>query len=347
MSGFMLSFTTGKPIAQVYDDSGKIVHVIRVREDTGGQPDIITEDIFDILSPEDIHKISRNLKLSRIENQFLINSIKKRSSANLNDKLKDAYDMVMDSLNNKLKRELEFDKNMNVIPVLGYNDVPFDRHIFISGASNSGKSYLIGNILKYDKRKRPILLLSKLEDDPAYSHIIDDENQTKIGGKILATDNGENNKKKKKNTNKRMIQFDVRNKENLSNLPQEDELKTDDGVIVVFDDIDRLSPDTANLLHDYQDDLLETGRKSNISVISATHKIRDYSRTKTNLSEAEYIVLFPSTNQILSNSFLKDALGLMKKERDYIIKKAAKNSYMIIKTSSPTAIYHEKGIILI
>ena len=113
------------------------------------------------------------------------------------------------------------------------------------------------------------------------------------------------------------------------------------------DDIDTFPIDIRNYLREYQADVLETGRHDNISVISTSHKLKDYSRTRINLNEAEHIVLFPSTNQILSNKFLKDGLGILKKERLNILNKASKGRYMIVKTSNPTAIIYDQGIILL
>jgi len=346
----MLSFTSGIPIAQVIDKNDKIKHIIRVRDDNDEKPDIITDNIFDTLSPEDIEKVSKTMKLSRIEKQVLKRAINNNLSHRLNSKLKESYDTLIDILNEKLKKELEFEKDLRVLPVLGHKDQPFDRHIFVAGASNSGKSFFTGDLLKFDKRKRPILLFSKVQDDIAFKHLQDKKEKEKGG--IIDADiakNIEKDSKKKKKKKKRLTQFIIEDEKSLLELPPKEELVEDEnnGLIMVFDDIDTFPGEITDFLRAYQNDVLETGRHNKISVISTSHRLRDYSRTKTNLNEAEFVVLFPSTNQMLSNKFLKDSLGLLKNERDEIIKKASKGRYMIIKNSNPIAVIHTRGIMLL
>lgn len=349
----MLSFTTGKPIAVVIDKNNNIRHTIKVREDNDEKPDIITDNIFDTITPDDLDKVSRIMKLSRIEKQVLKRAIKQNLPHRLNSKLKEAYDTLIDILNDKLKKELEFNKELRVLPVLGYNDTAFDRHIFIAGASNSGKSYFTGDLLKFDKRKRPIILFSKVEDDKAFEHLKDKKKDNgDIGGKVnvdikKSIENA--NQKPKKKKRKRLTQFVIENETSLLELPPKKELVENEkeGLIMVFDDIDTFPNEITQFLRSYQNDVLETGRHDKISVISTSHRLRDYSRTKTNLNEAEYVVLFPSTNQMLSNKFLKDSLSLLKNERENILKKASKGRYMVIKNSHPLAVLHSYGVMLL
>ncbi len=349
MPRHMLSFTDGKPVAIVVDKNDKIVHTIKVR-DAEEQPDIITENIFDILSDDDIDKVGRAMKLKRIEKQVLKRAIAQNLPHRLNMKLREAYDTLIDILNQKLKTELDFDKDLRILPVLGEKEAPFDRHIFIAGASGSGKSFFTGDLLKFDKRKRPIMLFSKVKDDPAFKHLLDKKKSQLTGGKISADveeSEKDNDKKGKKKKRKRLTHFVIEDEKSLLELPPKDELVDDDGLIMVFDDIDTFPSEITEFLRDYQNDVLETGRHDKISVISTSHRLRDYSRTKTNLNEAEFVVLFPSTNQMLSNKFLKDSLGLLKDDRDNILKKASRGRYMIIKNSHPLMVIHTNGIMLL
>ena len=50
---------------------------------------------------------------------------------------------------------------------------------------------------------------------------------------------------------------------------------------------------------------------------------------------------------LLSAKFLRNNLGLLKKERDNILNKTSKNRFMAIKTSQPMCAIHEHGVILI
>ncbi len=332
MSEFILSFDEGDTIALAINrKTNKIVHEIKIRRTKENlEPDIEVDDIFDILNNEDLRHVKRLMKLTEIELKILKLALKDRTSKRLNNKLTRAYDLTMDILESKLKKELEFDDSLFVIPAYGYKDVPFDRHMFISGASGSGKSVLVSKILEFDKRKRPIMLISKVNGDKAFD-VLD-----------------KMNKKNKKN---RFFHFTIEGEDDLLKLPQKDSLIEDseqfDGVVVLFDDIDTFDKETTAFLREYMNDLLETGRHDHVSVIATSHRLKNYSKTKTNLAEAEFVALFPSSNQMLSNKFLKDSMGLLKLERERIISKASKNRYMILKTSHPILVIHQTGIILL
>lgn len=363
MGRFKLSFDRGNPIAVAVDKDNKILHTIRVTDnEDDSMPDIDVDNIFNIMKNDDIDNIGRVLKLSRLEKKVLKRALKNKSKSKLNPKLQGAFDLTIDTLHDKLKNELEFDNDVRVLPTIGHKDKPFDRHIFIAGASNSGKSFFAGDLLRFDNRLRPITLISKLTDDPAFQHIkaepdsddddgrdMENKKSEITGGKLDTEDVPPKRKKKrkKKDKNKRLKQFMIKDESDVLNLPNKEDLSTDKGHIMLFDDIDTFSPEIADILRRYQNDLLETARKSNISVISTSHGLKRYQRTRTNLNEAEWVVLFPSSNQMLSNKFLKDNLGLIKSERDRIIQKGAKNHYMAVKTSSPLAVIHERGIILL
>lgn len=57
----------------------------------------------------------------------------------------------------------------NLIPVLGVNK--FDGHIFVSGATGSGKSWLIRDIVKSDPKNRNVILFSDVRNDPSLKGI--------------------------------------------------------------------------------------------------------------------------------------------------------------------------------
>lgn len=360
---YKLSFDRGDILAYVIDKRTKdIVHTIHYLDnDDESPPDITVDDITTILTKEDLQHIARTLKLSRVETKVLKRALKNKNKESLNYKLREAYEVSLEHLKDKLKRELEFEeKHLKVIPAIGHKPVPYDRHIFIAGASNSGKSYLAADILRYDKRQRPITLISKLTNDPAYDDLIihtSDEEETEDEEANESDGDGDeedevkedNNKKKKKkkDKNRRIKQLIVNNESDILELPEKELLKTDKGHIFLFDDIATFRPMIADYIRRYQNDLLETARKCNISVISTSHALKNYSKTKVNLNESEYVALFPSSNLMLSNKFLKDNLGMLKNERERVISKASRNRYMIVKTSSPLLVIHEKGIILL
>lgn len=57
-----------------------------------------------------------------------------------------------------------------LIPQLG--TAKWDGHIFISGATGAGKSYLIKQIVERDKKHRKVYLFSMVKDDPSLQGLI-------------------------------------------------------------------------------------------------------------------------------------------------------------------------------
>lgn len=408
---YKLSFDRGTPICHVIDNkANKIARTIYIYHAPADEPpDIAVDNPLDILTSEDVRAVARAMRLSTIERKALEKALRNQTKSHLNQRLTDAYDATIEALEEKLKNELDFSaEDVRLVPAWGMGPKPFDRHIFLAGASNSGKSYLAADILRFDALERPIMLLSKLEDDPAFADLLDKraneefnaENfdlfrdyskskpklsvsattASKKGGSVkdevletsLPIDDEEARKpkpveKKPKPAKSskpsksaepsraaagkkggRMRHFKISNAEDVIYLPKKKDLKSDKGCIILFDDVNTFDEDeVVDELMKYQKDLLETARKHNISVISTSHGLRRWSKTKSNVEEAECIVLFPHSNKILSSSFLKDNLSLDRAARDRVLEKCAKNRYMIVKVSAPTCAIHEKGIMLL
>lgn len=152
------------------------------------------------------------------------------------------------------------------IPALGTRK--FDGHIYISGATGSGKSFIIRKIIDNDYRKRDCILFSDLNDkDPAYQGM----SYTKYDEK------GENDSKWLK--------------DNQSNK------------IMIFDDVQY----NENILK-YRDYMLEKGRHIGTVVISVNHKLQDYHATKVPLNECRFIIAFPCSNRGSVFRYLKDEI---------------------------------------
>lgn len=371
-----LSFDRGQPLAYVIDNkSNKILHTVKTYESYGDEPpDIAVDDPIEVLDKADLAYVAKKKRLNNVERSMLRKALKSKNKDRLNSKLQQAYDYTLELLEDKLNTELDFTgEDVRVIPVIGHNDVPYDRHIFLVGASNSGKSYLAADILRHDVRSRPIMLISKLSKDPAFADMLDpeymdpenfnlfdrskresivelEEDDSKGGG--LEDDDSKKTKKTSKKAEKkikndnRMKQFPVTKGEHAFMLPSKDALKSEKGAVILFDDIATFDPELYMELLKYQNDMLETARKHNISVISTSHALkRRGGDTKTNINEAEFVVLFPKSNRLLADSFLRDDLGLRKGDRDRILDKSSRGRYMCIKTSQPVYAIHEKGII--
>jgi len=84
--------------------------------------------------------------------------------------------------------------------------------------------------------------------------------------------------------------------------------------ICLFDDVDLISDKKVNkFVADFRDSLLQNGRHYNCQVITVSHQIKNYTRTKASIAEVPYFVIFPKRGMASQiRSFLKDNLGLKK-----------------------------------
>jgi hypothetical protein len=95
----------------------------------------------------------------------------------------------------------------------------------------------------------------------------------------------------------------------------------------------------------YRDDLLETGRHKDITVISTSHILRNYAKTRVLQNELELAILYPNASRRATDSYLKDILGFDKATRDeYIDRCGSTGRYIAIKMSVPNLLIHNKGV---
>ena len=103
-----------------------------------------------------------------------------------------------------------------------------------------------------------------------------------------------------------------------------------------------------NCIISNRDSILECGRHHNITVLSTSHQLYNWAKTRVILNEAETVCLFPHANKRSSMTFLRDRMGLGLREVERIVNEAMDcGRCLICKMSAPNMIMHEKGIILI
>lgn len=323
----MFSFHRGIPFAKLKVKGGglKTLHY-HPKEET---PDLLLgkeDKLSSIIDENDLFSVSKKLKLNSAEvklfKTYLDSPDPKTMRESLPTNLKKAAAAVDRIINEKLRFDLEFESGDELEPI--YNKGEFNRHWFIVGPSGSGKSTLAAKLLEGDSSKRPVNIVSKVQKDKAFEHLFD--------------------QKKHKD---RFTQIRLDSSEDvLSALPNKELLKEkyENGCIFLFDDIFTLSPMDLDIIKDYEEDLLETGRHKNVSVITTSHQLNKPNRsTRKNIDEAEFIVLFPSTNAMTMERFMRNNLGLLKGERDKILNKVKKYRYMIIKLSTPNIIMTDRS----
>lgn len=178
---------------------------------------------------------------------------------------------------------------------------------YISGPSGSGKSTFAANYTNMYKKLNPkneIYIFSRgdIEDDPAFNKI------------------------------KKIKQL------NYSSEYLEDfETTYFDNCLFIFDDIATIIDEKQkNQIFKIITDILEVGRKNNISCIFTSHLINMNERklTRTILNESHFIVLFPGSGHVHGIEYvLKTYYGKTKKQIESLLQ--IKTRWLYIHTHSP------------
>lgn len=340
----MLSFDNGTAICHCINKAGKKVATLHVTEERE-KPDISVddEDINSLISKKDIAHVQKIMKLSAIEVKQIIKALGSGNSSSnnsntaveqLNDRLKLAITTLRGMTQNNLKTHINFSKSDEIdklIPLIGGGG--FDRSIFLTGPSGSGKTMLSEDIMLHDEKFRPCVIFSKIDEDDSLKRL----RKQKLNSK---TELEEQRDKKE-----RLIKIRLQTEDDLLNLPSNEMLKN---CVCLFDDIDSFPPQIAQFLNVYRDSILESGRHFNITVLSTSHQLYNWAKTRVILNEAESVAMFPHSNKRNSMLFLRDRLGLGKDEIVDIVDEAMNaGRYLICKMSAPNIIITEKSIILL
>jgi hypothetical protein len=185
----------------------------------------------------------------------------------LPDELKELYNLIIDEKTKESNKQLRFnDSEFLCCPDIDIDiKEPFvkSNHIYVAGSSGCGKSYWISNYLKlinkYQK-KRDIFIFSDVEFDDAFDKGI--KNVQRIA------------------LNERLIDDPI----------EPEELKDS---VCVFDDIDSIqNKQLKNTVYTLMNSLYRRGRHENITCISSTHNITDYTKSRVPINESSLIVLF-------------------------------------------------------
>lgn len=197
------------------------------------------------------------------------------------------------------------EENAEWLPALGYS-MKFDGHTFIAGATESGKSFFIKRMIMNDKLHRPVILFTNLTgDDVSFRGI------------------------------QEMTKFDPNSKYNWEWV-----LQNYANRILIFDDIRNNT-----IIKNFKDKMIEEGRHSNTVVICVNHALKDWNITKVAHNDCRFIVTFPSSNRGHVRKYLKDDMGLSKKQLNRLMKVSNKEGrYLILHKFTPNAIATTESI---
>ena len=334
----MLSFDRGTEIAHGLDVHGNRVLTINITPEQE-KPDIEavrsdgSDGIDELIDEEDFAHIMKVMRLTGTEIKLLKKVIKTGKIEMLSDRLKLALINLKERATGKLKTHINFNKSNKIdriVPLIGSG--VFDRSIFLTGPSGSGKSFLAKEIMKNDLKNRPIIIFSKIDNDDSLKEL----KKLKISKSSFP---------EQRDGGPRMIKICLQTEDDLLNLPSNEELKN---CVCLFDDIDAFPKEIADFLNAYRDSILECGRHHNITVLSTSHQLYNWAKTRVILNESELVALFPHSNKRASMMFLRDRMGLNKQEVLDIVNECMDcGRSLICKMSAPNLIIHNKGVILV
>lgn len=266
---------------------------------------------------EQMGKIDREKKYENLE--LIRGAIEKNNSRGLPKHLSELYSNAMNKIISEAKKSFSIPDNgmLYPLPIVIPNQVD---HIFVAGATGSGKSTWVSNYIYYYKKffpKREIFVFSRLKED----EVLDKHSVTRVEIDDQLLDEPMN--------------------------PKEFVEESKYGALVIFDDIASIPDKDLNKeIHRIRDDLLEVGRHHNISVISTSHMLMDYKKTRNLLNEASAVVFFPKTSSKYHiNRYLKVYGGLSAKEIEKIM--SLNSRWVYHRKNVPQLIMYEKGCFLL
>lgn len=201
----------------------------------------------------------------------------------------------------------------DLVPALGMRK--WDGHIFVSGATGAGKSFIINKMLLLDAAKRTVFLFTDHKKvDISLAPMIRTHRL-----KIVRQDPDDSKHWEVS------IRFFIQKKK---------------GNIMMFDDC--TDEDALTM----RDNALRHGRHHNAMVIAVNHKLRDHMATKHLLVNARYVIVFPSANKGTAGGFLRDQMEMSGKEARAIVRQSNRDGrHMIVHMQSPNAVATAQSVI--
>lgn len=238
------------------------------------------------------------------------------SSIGETDLLYDYQELANEYIDTMLRKQLHFDTSEHVFPIPQL----YSERLYISAPSGAGKSYFTGEYIEQIRtkfgKKRQIYIFSRVDEDKALDRF------------------------PKKSVTRIPLEAKLWSEVQFS---PEDFKKG----ICVFDDIDTIQDRVlAKKVQLLRGNMLETGRHSEITVISTSHQIQNFMETRQLINEAQYVVLFPRASSIYHiSNFLEKYLGL----NSYQIKQIYKlpTRWIFVSKQYPRYLLYQHGAMLL
>ena len=216
-----------------------------------------------------------------------------------------------------VRKRIHFEIDDEVFPIPQL----FSERIYISAPSGAGKSFFtadyVNAILDKFGKKRNIYIFSRVDKDESLD---------------------------KKLPKRKVIRIPLTSEfwDEITFTP-EDFKKS----ICIFDDIDSIQNKAlAKKVQNLRGNMLETGRHSEITIISTSHQIQNFIETRQLINEAQSVVLFPKSSSIYHiSNFLEKYMGLNKYQIDAIYKLPTR--WIFFHKMYPRYLVYQHGVILL
>lgn len=302
----MLSFNKGRQIAYIDNHGGENDEkIIKINEEAK-EPEIKVSK-SSLIDPKSF-KIKGSSR-TKMKSYDLLMKALDRDIEPLEDELVKLYHSVNDQTITKQGKVIKL-KEGKIVPI--FDNKTQRMVIYVTGPSGSGKSTFIGHWCASYKiyfPKNPIYLISRIEQpDQAFKGL--KEKQIVVDDDFI---------------------LDPIKPEELKNS------------MVIFDDCDTFpSKKYQDAVDKLKDDLLETGRKLNISVCVVSHLMTDYKRSKKILNECNALVCFPQGGSVQQIKYcLKTYFGFGTKEITEVIDQPSR--WVMILKNYPQTVLYETG----
>lgn len=265
------NFDINKPcLGEIITGNNKNKRVYYVEENDDEKNEIQLDEKF---NAKQIRKMKKNMSMDDIK--ILEQCLKGEIRCPQN--LKNIYNLLLDERKNISNTKLILKGQFFCFPDLDVDlKKPFKKsnHIYVAGATGSGKSYWVAEYLKMVNKyqpKREIFIFSDVAYDEAFEKI---KNTTRISlDETLLTD-----------------------------PIHPEELKDS---VCLFDDIDSIQhKKLKDVVYTLMNSIYRRGRHENITCISTTHNITDYTKSRTAINESSLIVLFCKSGSVNGQKYI-------------------------------------------
>lgn len=120
-------------------------------------------------------------------------------------------------------------------------------------------------------------------------------------------------------------------------------------VLVIFDDCNTIvNPEVRDMVEQFRDDCLETGRHENIFMAITSHEFREYKRTKKPTNEAQALVIcLKNSPPAPTIQFIIDKIGLTRPQTQRLLQVAQCSHWLMITRTVPQVAIWQQGIRLL